>query len=98
QAEQVTGLPMLTVEPDRLALANYGLNPGELQDTVATAVGGTTAGQLFEGDRRFDIVVRLPDALREDPRALAELPIALGDDANRDESSAAAAWRSGAPG
>ncbi len=98
KAEQVTGLPMLTVEPDRLALANYGLNPGELQDTVATAVGGTTAGQLFEGDRRFDIVVRLPDSLREDPRALDELPIALGDDVQRDESSASATWRSGAPG
>ncbi|WP_132998650.1 efflux RND transporter permease subunit [Luteimonas arsenica] len=97
QVEQVAGLPMLTVEPDRIALANYGLNPGELQDTVATAIGGTQAGQLFEGDRRFDIVVRLPDALREDPRALAELPIALGDEVQADESSGRAAWRSGAP-
>lgn len=97
QVEQVTGLPMLTVEPDRIALANYGLNPGELQDTVATAIGGTTAGQLFEGDRRFDIVVRLPDALREDPRALAELPIALGDDVHADEASGMPTWRSGAP-
>ena len=97
QVEQVAGLPMLTVEPDRIALANYGLNPGELQDTVATAIGGTQAGQLFEGDRRFDIVVRLPDALRGDPRALAELPIALGDEVQADESSGRAAWRSGAP-
>jgi heavy metal efflux system protein len=97
KAEQVTGLPMLTIEPDRVALANYGLNPGELQDTVAIAIGGTNAGQLFEGDRRFDIVVRLPDALREDPRALAELPIALGKDAQADESSGAATWQSGAP-
>ena len=98
QAEQATGLPMLTVVPNREALANYGLNPGQLQDTVATAIGGSTAGQLFEGDRRFDIVVRLPEALREDPRALAELPIPLPEDAHPDESSAAATWRIGAPG
>lgn len=97
KAEQLTGLPLLTVEPDRDALANYGLNPGDLQDAVATAIGGTKAGQLFEGDRRFDIVVRLPDALREDPRALAELPIALGDGGQADESSGEATWRTGAP-
>ena len=97
KTEQVTGLPMLTVEPDRMALGNYGLNPGTLQDTVATAIGGTTAGQLFEGDRRFDVVVRLPEALREDPRALAELPIALGGNGEADESSAVATWQAGAP-
>ena len=97
KAEQLTGLPLLTVEPNRDALANYGLNPGDLQDAVATAIGGTKAGQLFEGDRRFDIVVRLPDLLREDPRALAELPIALGDGGQADESSGEATWRSGAP-
>lgn len=97
KAEQVGGLPLLTVEPDRVALANYGLNPGQLQDTVATAVGGSEAGQLFEGDRRFDIVVRLPDDLREDPRALAELPIALGEDGQADESSGIATWQTGEP-
>lgn len=98
QAEQATGLPMLTVVPNREALANYGLNPGQLQDTVATAIGGATAGQMFEGDRRFDIVVRLPETVREDPRALTELPIPLPEDAQPDESSAAATWRTGAPG
>ncbi len=97
KAEQLTGLPLLTLEPDRAALANYGLNPGQLQDTVAIAVGGREAGQLFEGDRRFDIVVRLPDALREDPRALSELPIALGEGAQADESSGVATWQTGAP-
>ncbi len=97
KAEQVGGLPLLTVEPDRVALANYGLNPGQLQDTVATAVGGSEAGQLFEGDRRFDIVVRLPDDLREDPRALAELPIALGEGGQADESSGIATWQTGEP-
>ena len=97
KAEPLSGLPLLTVVPDRVALANYGLNPSQVQDTVAIAVGGSQAGQLFEGDRRFDIVVRLPEALRADPRALAELPIALGDDAQADESSGEAGWMSGAP-
>ncbi|QNH23334.1 cation efflux system protein [Xanthomonas sp. GW] len=98
--EQATGLPMLTVLPDRAALAGYGLNPGVVQDTVAAAVGGQDAGQLFEGDRRFAIVVRLPEALRQDPAALADLPIPLSGDGERgdaDESSRAPGWRSGAP-
>ena len=97
KTEQLTGLPLLTVAPDRMALANYGLNPGLLQDTVATAVGGTEAGQLFEGDRRFDIVVRLPERLRQDPAALLDLPIALGEGVQGDEASLAPVWRAGAP-
>ena len=100
--EQVTGLPLLTIVPDRQALVRYGLNPGVVQDTVATAVGGEVAGQLFEGDRRFDIVVRLPERMRQDPSALADLPIPLatgpsGGDDNRDESSRPAAWGGAAP-
>lgn len=96
--EQLTGLPMLTVTPDRQALIRYGLNPVAVQDTVATAVGGEVAGQFFEGDRRFDIVVRLPEHLRQDPAALADLPVPLGaGPANADESSRAASWRSGVP-
>ena len=96
KTEQVTGLPLLTVEPDRQALANYGLNPSDVQETVATAVGGEEAGQLFEGDRRFDLVVRLPESVRQDPAALADLPIALGaGSAHGDESSRGAAWRGG---
>ncbi|MGN5656460.1 CusA/CzcA family heavy metal efflux RND transporter [Xanthomonas hortorum pv. gardneri] len=98
--EQATGLPMLAAVPDRAALAGYGLNPGVVQDTVSAAVGGQAAGQLFEGDRRFDIVVRLPEGLRQDPTALADLPIPLrgdGERADADESSRAAGWRSGEP-
>ncbi|SEI73684.1 cobalt-zinc-cadmium resistance protein CzcA [Azotobacter beijerinckii] len=95
--EQATGLPLLSVVPNRQALARYGLNPGAVQDALATAVGGEVAGQLFEGDRRFDIVVRLPERLRRDPAALADLPIPLGGVANADESSRAAAWLAGAP-
>jgi cobalt-zinc-cadmium resistance protein CzcA len=95
--EQTTGLPLLTIIPDRQALARYGLNPVAVQDAISTAVGGKTAGQLFEGDRRFDIVVRLPENLRQDPNALADLPIPLGSTLNADESSRAAAWASGTP-
>jgi cobalt-zinc-cadmium resistance protein CzcA len=97
KTEQVTGLPLLSVVPDRQALAGYGLNPGDVQETVATAVGGEVAGQLFEGDRRFDIVVRLPEALRQDPARLADLPIPLRDSANGDESSRGADWAVGMP-
>ncbi|TAA42139.1 CusA/CzcA family heavy metal efflux RND transporter [Pseudoxanthomonas winnipegensis] len=97
KAEQVTGLPLLTVTPDPAALARYGLNPGDVQDTVATAIGGETAGQLFEGDRRFDLVVRLPEALRQDPAVLADLPIPLPQGVESDESSREASWRSGGP-
>ena len=87
--EQANGLPVLTVIPDRQALVRYGLNPNAVQETIATAVGGEVSGQLFEGDRRFDIVVRLPERLRLDPAALADLPIPLGAGNNTDESSQA---------
>ena len=75
--EQTTGLPLLVVTPDRQALAQYGLSQEDVQKTVQVAMGGEKAGQMFEGDRRFDIVVRLPEAQRQDPNALARLPIAL---------------------
>lgn len=77
--EQATGLPVLTVRPKREALARLGLNVKQLQDTIATAVGGTVAGQLYEGDRRSDIVVRLPETLRTDEDALLRLPLRLAD-------------------
>lgn len=92
RSEQVTGLPLLAVVPDRQALARHGLNPGVVQDTVATAIGGTVASQLFDGDRRFDIVVRLPEQIRGDPAAIADLPIPLGEVDNEDESSREPAW------
>jgi cobalt-zinc-cadmium resistance protein CzcA len=79
KTEQVAGLPMLTVLPNRAALARFGLNASDVQDVVGTAVGGTTAGQLFDGDRRFDIVVRLPEELRQDRGTLASLPVPLPD-------------------
>ena len=77
KVEQTTGLPMLTVNIDRQKAARYGLNVADIQDTVATAIGGREAGTMFEGDRRFDILVRLPEALRNDLEGMKRLPIAL---------------------
>jgi cobalt-zinc-cadmium resistance protein CzcA len=77
KVEQTTGLPMLTVNIDRQKAARYGLNVGDIQDTVATAIGGREAGTLFEGDRRFDILVRLPESLRNDLEGMKRLPIPL---------------------
>ncbi|WP_282243902.1 CusA/CzcA family heavy metal efflux RND transporter [Stenotrophomonas sp. PS02300] len=97
KAEQVSGLPLLTITPDPAALARYGLNPGDVQETVATAIGGSVAGQLIEGDRRFDLVVRLPEAQRQDPAMLADLPIPLPASTSVDESSRLAAGANGGP-
>ncbi len=77
QAEQVTGLPFLQVLPDRAALSRLGLNVADVQAVVSAATGGTPAGQIFDGDRRFNIVVRLPETLRQNPDVLARLPIQL---------------------
>lgn len=77
KVEQTSGLPVLTVTVDRARLARYGLNSADVQETVAAAVGGQQAGDVFQGDRRFDIVVRLPDAMRSDLDAIRRLPITL---------------------
>lgn len=77
KVEQTTGLPMLTVNIDRQKSARYGLNVADIQDAVATAIGGREAGTLFEGDRRFDILVRLPESLRNDLESMKRLPIPL---------------------
>ncbi len=77
KVEQVSGLPILTVQLKRSEMARYGLNVSEEQDIVEVAVGGKSAGQVFEGDRRFSIVVRLPEKLRSDIEALKRLPIPL---------------------
>ncbi len=77
RVEQVTGLPTLSVTPDRTALGRYGLNVIDLQDWVSAAIGGESAGIIYEGDRRFELVVRLPETLRRDIEALSFLPIPL---------------------
>jgi heavy metal efflux system protein len=77
KTEQLTGLPVLTVTPRRERLARYGLDLADLQALVETAIGGRDAGLVFEGDRRFPLVVRLPENLRNDPRTLESLPLPL---------------------
>ena len=73
--EQATGLPVLTITPDRAALGRLGIAVDTLQELVATALGGSVAGELYEGDRRWEIVVRLGEGLRSDPEFIARLPI-----------------------
>ncbi len=77
RVEQTTGLPLMDVRIDRAAIARVGLGVSDVQDVVAAAIGGREAGLVFEGDRRFDLVVRLPDEVREDVHGLEELPIPL---------------------
>ncbi|NRR30587.1 CusA/CzcA family heavy metal efflux RND transporter [Oxalobacteraceae bacterium] len=77
KVEQTEGLPMLTMKVDRERAARYGLSVAEVQDVLAIAVGGREAGVVFEGDRRFNIVVRLPEQLRNDVEAIRRLPVRL---------------------
>jgi cobalt-zinc-cadmium resistance protein CzcA len=67
------------VQPRRNVLARYGLDVADVQDVVSTAIGGKAVGQIFEGDQRFDLVIRLPEGVRNDPLALAALPVPLAD-------------------
>ncbi len=75
--EQATGLPVMTIRPKREMLARFGVSLAQLQELVATGLGGAVAGQFYEGDRRADIVIRLPEVLRSDPDAYASLPLPL---------------------
>jgi cobalt-zinc-cadmium resistance protein CzcA len=77
KTEQVSGLPVLTVKLNRQTLSRYGINIADVQILVEIAVGGKDAGHVFEGDRRFDIVVRLPEHLRSDIEAIRSLPVPL---------------------
>lgn len=77
QAEQTSGAPTFDIEVDRQAVGRYGLSVEEVANTVAAALGGREAGLLYEGDRRFDVVVRLPDAQRDDIETLGSIPVML---------------------
>lgn len=84
RVEQTTGLPMLSVEPQRDHLALLGLTVADLQQALQTAIGGTQVGLIYEGDRRFKLVVRLDEDLRQNPDVLARLPLPLPVDASPD--------------
>ena len=74
---QTEGFPTFDLVFDRAAIARYGLTVKEVADTVSTALAGRSVGQIFEGDRRFDIVVRLPNTLRDNLDELGALPVML---------------------
>jgi cobalt-zinc-cadmium resistance protein CzcA len=84
RVEQTTGLPMISVEPQRDHLALLGLTVADLQETLKTAIGGSQAGLIYEGDRRFKLLVRLDEGLRQNPDVLAKLPIILPENASPD--------------
>ena len=75
RVEQVTGLPVLTIQLDRDEMARLGLNVFDVQDVIEIAIGGKKAGQVFQGDRRFNLIVRLPDSTRENISLLKGLPL-----------------------
>jgi len=77
RVEQVTGQPMLTVVPDREALGRYGITVDEVQHLIASGIGGEQVGLIYEGDRRFKLMVRLPESLRQDVDRLQLLPVPL---------------------
>ncbi len=81
QIDQITGTPQLLIRVDREAVARWGLNVEEVQGVIRAAVGGETAGQVFEGVRRFDIVVRYPEAKRNTPEAIAAIMVPTPDGA-----------------
>ncbi|MBF8278103.1 MAG: CusA/CzcA family heavy metal efflux transporter [Candidatus Brocadiaceae bacterium] len=77
KVEQVTGLPVLTIQMNRKEMSRYGLNVSDVQDVIEIAIGGKSAGKVFEGDRRFELLVRLPENMRSNIESLKRLPIPL---------------------
>ncbi len=75
--EQITGLPLLSINMNRAAMARFGLNVSDVQDVIQMAIGGKEAGEVFEGDRRHPLLVRLPENLRTDLEALKRIPIEI---------------------
>jgi heavy metal efflux system protein len=75
RVEQTEGLPMLDIRPNRTTMSRVGVTAGDVQDTVAAAIGGREAGMIFEGDRRFPVVIRLPESARSDLTAMAQVPV-----------------------
>ena len=80
RVEQTEGLPMLDIRPNRTAMSRVGVTVGDVQDTVAAAIGGREAGVIFEGDRRFPVMIRLPEAARSDLTTIAQVPVPTPED------------------
>ncbi len=81
QADQITGTPQLLIRVDREAVARWGLNVEDVQNVIRAAVGGEIAGQVFEGVRRFEILVRYPEQYRDTPEAIAAIFVPTADGA-----------------
>ncbi|MDB5653241.1 MAG: CusA/CzcA family heavy metal efflux transporter, partial [Tardiphaga sp.] len=77
KVEQADGLSILDIAVDKTEIARRGLSLAVVQETIGTAIGGRNAGAVFEGDRTFEIVVRLPEPIRSDIDALRNLPVSL---------------------
>ena len=75
QVEQTEGLPLLDIRPNRDAMARLGVTAGDVQDVVGAAVGGREAGVIFEGDRRFPVMIRLAESSRADLQTLGQIPV-----------------------
>ena len=75
RVEQTEGLPMLDIRPNRTAMSRVGVTAGDVQDTVAAAIGGRQAGVIFEGDRRFPVMIRMAESSRSDLTAVAQVPV-----------------------
>ncbi|RYY17849.1 MAG: CusA/CzcA family heavy metal efflux RND transporter [Alphaproteobacteria bacterium] len=75
RVEQTEGLPMLDIRPNRTAMSRVGVTAGDVQDTVAAAIGGRQAGVIFEGDRRFPVVIRMAESARSDLTTVAQVPV-----------------------
>ena len=82
RAEQMKGLPMISVYPEQDHMALLGLDVEQVQDTVRTLVSGLDTGLIYDGDRRYRLVVRMHGDLREDPLSMARVPVALSPYAN----------------
>ncbi|WP_424138127.1 efflux RND transporter permease subunit [Roseomonas chloroacetimidivorans] len=87
KVEQATGLPFLEITVNRAEVARRGLSVADVQAVISTAVGGREAGMVYEGDRRFAIVVRLPEAQRGNFETLRSLPVPLPPVAGRPAAS-----------
>lgn len=83
--EQAKGLPMISVVPDRDHLALLGLTVADIQNALQTAISGRQTGLIYEGDRRFKLLVRMDKSLRKNPEALAQIPVAIPYPANPDD-------------
>lgn len=75
--EQAKGLPMISVIPQRDHLALLGLSVADVQETLRSAVSGIETGLIYEGDRRFKLLVRMDESLSKDPKSLAQIPVAI---------------------